>query len=140
MDLFSIFFVDATFSENELMEYEHYTRDGVRHTQVVTRTLRPTRDIQLADVRELFTTHLQTILPRDTMHYAFELQKFFNMSYLGNGSRLEHTSAGPKIMKLRLISNGTTFNDLGQPTNKYTKFLSRDAMLCDGPALLCPSG
>ena len=71
------FFVDATFSENELMEYEHYTRDGVRHTQVVTRTLRPTRDIQLADVRELFTTHLQTkFLPRDAMHYTFELQNF----------------------------------------------------------------
>jgi len=32
------------FVENELMEYEHYTRDGVRHTQVVTRTL----DDQLA--------------------------------------------------------------------------------------------
>ena len=44
-------------------------------------------------------------------------------------------------MKLRLLSNGTMFNDLGRPTHKYTKFLSRDAMLvryilCDGPVLV----
>jgi len=36
VNLFSIFFVDATFPEIELMESEHNTRDGVRHTQAVT--------------------------------------------------------------------------------------------------------
>ena len=49
-----------------------------------------------------------------------------------------------KNSKLRLLCNGTIFNDLGRPTHRYTTFLSRDAMLvryilCDGPVLVCPS-
>jgi len=49
---------------------------------------RPTRDTQLADQRELFTTHLQTkFLPRVAMRSAFELQIFLDMPYLGNGLR-----------------------------------------------------
>jgi len=45
-----------------------------------------------------------------------------------------------KNSKLRLLCNGTIFNDLGRPTHRYTTFLSRDAMLvryilCDGPVL-----
>jgi len=49
-----------------------------------------------------------------------------------------HITGIKKNRKLPLLSNGTTFNDRGRPTHKYTKFLSHDAMLarhilCDGP-------
>ena len=77
------------------------------------------------------------------MHSSHRIFLTRNRPYLGNGLIYEYTSAGTKNRKF-IFYPMAPCNDLGWPIHKYTKFLSRDAMLaryklCYGPVFVRPS-
>ena len=84
---------------------------------------------------------------RVTLYAMYSRYIIFLTRHISETARDRHIQylyVGTKSRKLRLLSNGTIFNDIGWPTHKYTKLLSREIMLaryrlCTGPVLVRPS-